>query len=95
MIKYQVMNKNDMDGRFMGVKYFNNGIVGQITSHGFSYLDARSIYRKDGPIGLETLPIDIIEMGFEATGKINKDLERILNMLHRKNKLENKFNKQK
>jgi hypothetical protein len=53
MVKYQVINKKDMGKRFMGVQYFDNGIVEQIDSHGFSYMDARNVLSKKNKMGLE------------------------------------------
>ena len=88
MIKYQVINREDMDKRLIGVGYYINGRVEQTTSHGYSYLDARKLISGGEEIGLETLPVDICQMHFEMTGTRNKDLERIIDMLKTKeNKL--------
>ena len=85
---YQVINKYDMDNRFKGVDFYINGKVEQVSSHGFSYMDGRKLLANNEEIGLETLPINIIELHFEVTGKYNHDLERILDMLKNKeNKL--------
>ena len=75
---YQVINKYDMSKNLLAVDYYINGKVEQISSHGFSYLDSRNVFKKKWKMGFDTLPANIIEVGFEQTGRVNKDLERIL-----------------
>lgn len=88
MVKYQVINRYDMQNRLKGVSFYENGRVNQLDSHGYSYLEARELLSKNQEVGLETLPINIVELHFEVTGRYNHDLERILNMLNNKeNKL--------
>ena len=51
----QVVNYKDEKNRLYKVKFFDNGINGQIDSHGYSYMKLRNEYKKLGD-----------KMGFEA-----------------------------